>query len=138
MKTFIIIILTMCAQTTFAQCDKSFLLNFSEITEIRGKTISPIKHGGNISFSKEQIIIKILINGEEKLINSEIVSADCQWETFLKNGTTVYKLLSGKGTDEPQDQATLTLEGKNGALKVTFRPPGAQLQFLITQTNIAQ
>ena len=43
MKTLTTILLAVLTQLTFAQCDKDFLLNFNEITEIRGTTNSAMK-----------------------------------------------------------------------------------------------
>jgi len=132
MKTVFITLFSLLTQLTFAQCDKDFLLNFNEITEIRGATNSPMKTEGTISFSKDKIVIKAIMNGGEKLITSQIRNADCNWDTFLKNGKTVYSLFSGKGPGGPKDEASLILEGVNGKLKVIFMPPNAKLEFQIT------
>ncbi|WP_207429763.1 hypothetical protein [Pedobacter sp. SYSU D00535] len=136
MKTLFILLLAAVSQLSYAQCDKNFLLNFNEITEIRGTSSSPMKSEGTISFSKNVIIIKALINGSEKLITSQVRSVECDWSSFLKEGKSTYQLYSGKGNDVPKDAATLVLEGTDGKLKVSFRPPSAELQFQITQTII--
>jgi hypothetical protein len=46
--------------------------------------------------------------------------------------------MTRKGTEGPQDPATIILEGSNKKLKVTFRPPGAELQFNITEFKIVE
>src|SRR5687768_2828623 len=83
MKTLFIIVFSLLTQLTFAQCDKDFLLNFNEITEIRGTTNSPMKTEGTINFSKDQIVIKAKVNGGEKVITSQVRNADCKWDAFL-------------------------------------------------------
>ena len=133
MKTLLITTFSLLTQLTFAQCDKDFLLNFNEITEIRGTSNSVMKAEGTISFSKDKIFIKAIMNGNEKLITSQVRNADCKWDTFLKNGKTVYSLFAGKRTDDPKDEASLILEGVNGKLKVIFMPPNAKLEFQITE-----
>jgi len=133
MKTLLITTFSLLTQLTFAQCDKDFLLNFNQITEIRGITNSPMKTEGTINFSKDKIVIKAIMNGGEKVITSQVRTADCNWDTFLKNGKTVYSLFAGKGPDGPKDEASLILEGVNGKLKVIFMPPNAKLEFQITQ-----
>ncbi len=138
MKTLTTILLAVLTQLTFAQCDKDFLLNFNEITEIRGTTNSAMKTEGIISFSKDKIIIKAIVKGGEKVITSNIRNADCKWDTFLKNGKTVYSLFSSKDSDSPKDEASLILEGVNGKLKVIFMPPNAKLEFQISQIQITE
>jgi len=56
MKTLLITAFSLLTQLTFAQCDKDFLLNFNEITELRGTTNSPMKTEGTINFSKDKIL----------------------------------------------------------------------------------
>lgn len=127
------------AAFSFAQCDKNITTNFHGLSEIRGGSATPIKAEGTITFDKENIIIKSSVNGREMSIESTIQSiTECKWDTLLGTGKTEYKVLSSKGPDEPKDDASITLEGVNGKLKVTFRPPGAELHFLITDYKIVK
>ncbi len=140
MKTLILLILsTLAYNTSSAQCTKNLLLKFDGIKEIRGTTSTSFKSSGTISFSKEKILILTSINGADRVIESIIDSVSaCSWDRYMKNGKSSYNLLSSKDPDEPKDKATLTLEGENGKLLVTFRPPGAELQFLIAELKIVE
>ena len=140
MKNLILIpVLALTLNTAFAQCEKNALLKFDEITEIRDGISSPIKVEGTFAFSKDKIVMKASRAGGEMIIESDIKSIlTCKWNTYLSTGKSEYKLMSRKGTEGPQDEATLVLEGWNGKLKVTFRPPGAELQFDIAESKIVE
>ena len=140
MKHFIILMLsTLTCSLCVAQCPKNLLLKFSQVTEIRDEARTPFKTEGIIRFSQDSILISSKVNGEDRVIESTIDSVSaCAWNREIQNGMSSYSLSSSKILGEPKDKATLILTCENGKLMVTFKPPGAELQFLITECKIIE
>lgn len=140
MKTLILLLASVFTyHLSNAQCPQKLLLKFDQVIEIRDSVQNSIKSGGTISFTKEKILIMIAVNGVERTIESTIDAVpECCWDSKLKNGKSNYQLLSSKNPDDPKDKTSLTLTGENGKLVVTFRPPGAALQFLISEFKIIE
>lgn len=140
MKTLILLMASLLSyHVSSAQCTKNLLLKFDQVTEIRDTSRTSFKTEGSISFTKEKILIRISVNGTEQVIESTIdLVSECAWDKDFKNGKSSYQLWSSKDPNETKDKASLTLAGENGKLMVTFRPPGAVLQFHIADLKIIE
>jgi hypothetical protein len=140
MKTLIFLMASLLSyHVSSAQCTKNLLLKFDQVTEIRDTSRTSFKTEGSINFTKEKILIRISVNGTEQVIESTIdLVSECTWDKDIKNGKSSYQVWSSKDPNQTKDKASLTLAGENGKLMVTFRPPGAMLQFHITDLKIIE
>ncbi|MES2063994.1 MAG: hypothetical protein V4456_18875 [Bacteroidota bacterium] len=125
LKATIAALFLMVAGSTaaFAQCDKTVTLTSSKTNHL--------DESGNVERSKDETVvititptdITIVPGDEEHKMTGKITSKTCDWKVPFKEGKMVIKsLVSGDGNDEKD--ITLTIEGKNGKVVLTFEAVG--------------
>ncbi len=107
----------------FAQCDKTATLTSSKTTHL--------DENGNVERTKDEnaVItitatdITIAPGDEEHKMTGKITSKTCDWKVPFKEGKMVIKgIVSGDGGNDKD--ITVTIEGKNGKVTLTFEAVG--------------
>jgi len=130
LKTIIAALFLMVAGSTisFAQCDKTVTLTSSKTTHL--------DESGNVERTKDEkaVItitptdITIVPGDEEHKMTGKITSKTCDWKVPFKEGKTVIKsIVSGDGGDDKD--ITVTIEGKNGKVVLTFEAVGMNKKY---------
>jgi hypothetical protein len=116
---------------TFAQCDKTVVLNSSKTNHIdeSGSILRTEDETAEIEIDKSAV--NIAVNGEHK-ITANIKSNTCNWTVPFKEGKSVIK---GVADFNGQDQnLTITIEGKDGKVTLLFElenQPGDRIKVSI-------
>ncbi|ASU35493.1 hypothetical protein [Mucilaginibacter xinganensis] len=106
---------------TFAQCDKSVVLNSSKTDHLDadGKLTRSEDESAMIEISKTTVDVSI--NGEHKIAGI-IKSTTCDWKVPFKEGKTVIKASTDR--DGQEKTFTMTIEGKDGKVTLYFEMEG--------------
>ncbi|HEY8928083.1 MAG TPA: hypothetical protein VIM55_02770 [Mucilaginibacter sp.] len=119
MKRIILTLSLLVALTTatFAQCDKTVVLNSSKTDHM--DEAGTITHSENetaeIVIGKSAV--DIAVNGEHK-ITAQIKSNTCNWTVPFKEGKTVIKATADQNGEDRN--ITITIEGKDGKVTLLF------------------
>jgi len=119
MKRIILTLSLLVALTTatFAQCDKTVVLNSSKTDHLdeSGTLTRSETETAEIQIGKSAV--DIAVNGEHK-ITAQIKSNTCNWTVPFKEGKTVIKAVTDQNGEERN--ITITIEGKDGKVTLFF------------------
>jgi hypothetical protein len=125
LKATIAALFLMIAGSTvaFAQCDKTVTLTSSKTNHL--------DENGNVESTKDENAvvtitptdITIVPGDEDHKMTGKITSKTCDWKVPFKEGKMVIKSVVS-GDDNDEKDITLTIEGKNGKVVLTFEAAG--------------
>jgi hypothetical protein len=132
LKKMILALLLMVAASTvsYAQCDKTVILTSSTTNHLNEKGEVERSKDENVVVTITKTDITIVPGDEEHKMIGTITSKACDWKVPYKEGKMVIKsTVTGDGNDEKH--ATITIEGKDGKVTLTFvveEMPGKKIQ----------
>jgi len=111
------LLVLVCNSISFAQCDKNFVINSSktEFLAADSSIENTIDENTEIDITRPQITITP--NGIKT--SGTITSETCNWKTPFIEGTTIIKATFK--SEEGARNATITIQGKDGKLKLWVR-----------------
>jgi hypothetical protein len=127
-------------QITYAQCDKLVTFKCNKARDFKNDSVNQeLPVHATLSFRHGLFNMTATFNGETETVKGEIKEIlTCDWEHYLKNGKTKYKVLAAKGDEDPTN-AIIEIESKNGNTKITISSdPGtdSKLQFDVAEYSI--
>lgn len=103
-----------------AQCDRSLILQSTNGRFVKGNDRQQdMILEATAQVSKEKIVFIISMNGKTSTITNTINSSSCDWQDFLVNGNTEYKVTTDKGDGHPE-ASVIRLISKNGKSTLYF------------------
>ncbi|MDO3642525.1 hypothetical protein [Mucilaginibacter sp. L3T2-6] len=116
---------------TFAQCDKTIVLNSSHTNHIDESGAITRTDDETAEIAIDKSAVNIAVNGEHK-ITANITSNTCNWSLPFKEGKSVIKAVADH--DGQDKKMTITIEGKDGKVTLLFEledEPGDRIKVAI-------
>lgn len=129
-------------QNLYAQCDKPVTFTSNTARDFKNDRVRmelPVR----ATITLGNGLFKMTATFEEgtETVEGKIQEISvCEWEEYLKNGRSQYKVLAAKGQEGPQN-GTVEIEGKDGSITITMhsdRFANAKLQFDVAEYSIGQ
>ncbi|MDB5060493.1 MAG: hypothetical protein JWP67_336 [Mucilaginibacter sp.] len=131
LKKMILALLLMVAASTvsYAQCDKTATLTSSTTNHMndKGEVEKSVDEETTITFNKTNITIAP--GGNDHTLAGPVKTFVCDWTTPFKVGKTI--ITSTLTENDKEMHATITIEGKDGKVILTFQAeemPGKKIQ----------
>lgn len=103
-----------------AQCDHTVILQSTNGRFVNGKDRqSDMPLEATVQVFKDKIVLTLSINGRNSMITSKIDQVNCDWQDFLVNGNTEYKVTTDKGDGHPE-ASLIRLISRNGKSTIYF------------------
>jgi hypothetical protein len=120
LKKPILALLLMVAVSTvsYAQCDKTNTITSSTTNHLDDKGVVERSKDEETVITFDKSNITIAPGGEDHVTSGPVKSYVCNWTTPFKTGKTVITSVFTDGGQEMH--ATITIEGKDGKVTVTF------------------
>ena len=116
---------------TFAQCDKTIVLNSSKTNHLDESGAITRTEDETAEIVIDKSAVNIAVNGEHK-ITANIKSNTCNWTTPFKEGKSVIKAVADMNGED--HNVTITIEGKDGKVTLLFEleeQPGDKIKVAI-------
>src|SRR3569833_2161609 len=116
---------------TFAQCDKTIVLNSSKTNHLDESGAITRTEDETAEIVIDKSAVNIAVNGEHK-ITANIKSNTCNWTTPFKEGKSVIKAVADMNGED--HNVTITIEGKDGKVTLLFEleeHPGDKIKVAI-------
>lgn len=102
---------------TFAQCDKTVVLNSSKTNHMDESGTITRTDNETAQIEIDKSAVNISVNGEHK-VTANIKSNSCNWTVPFKEGKTVIKAVADHNGEDKN--ITITIEGKDGKVTLFF------------------
>ena len=124
MKTITLALFLLLAGSalSFAQCEKSLVLNSSKTEHLNATGAVQRTDDETAVIELTKTDLNVSVNGEHK-IAGKIKSQTCDWKVPFKEGKTVIKATVSNDEGEERN-VTLTIEGKDGKVTLLFEMDG--------------
>jgi hypothetical protein len=116
---------------TFAQCDKTIVLNSSKTNHLDESGTITRSDDETAEIAIDKSAVNISVNGEHK-VTANIKSNTCNWTVPFKEGKSVIKAVADRNGED--QNITITIEGKDGKVTLLFEmesQPGDKIKVAI-------
>lgn len=123
-KLIFTLLLAVGSVAAFAQCGKTVVLKSSETRKLsaNGDVVDTKPETAEVVISPTKVHI---VPGDDPVMEGEVKSVTCDWKTPFKEGKMVVSTHL-KRDDGNEFDATITIEGKDGKVMLTFESPDMQ------------
>lgn len=123
-KLIFTMLLAIGCTATFAQCGKTVILKSSETRKVTatGELIDTKPESAEVVISPTKVHV---VPGDDPVMEGDVKSITCDWKTPFKEGKMVVSTHL-KRDDGNEFDATITIEGKDGKVTLTFESPDMQ------------